>query len=131
MIKEYKRVTENTLNKAERYLKKYNVSYKVLQGNLLTVEDLKQILSLTKHGFDEIIVTQKHAKVIYSFFDFEISNSTTNRLINFILKHQELLRTPIIFDEKNLCVGYRVKELKKFIPKYGECYTDTVGEVDD
>ncbi|UYT10285.1 ArsC/Spx/MgsR family protein [Lactococcus garvieae] len=131
MIKEYKRITESTLNKAEKYLKKYNVSYEILQGNLLTVEDLKQILSLTKRGFDEIIITKQHAEEIYSLFNFEISNSTTAQLINFILKHQDLLRTPIIFNEKNLCVGYKAEALQKFIPKYGEGCTDTCGEEDD
>lgn len=131
MIKEYKRVTKNTLNKAEKYLEKYNVSYEILREDLLSVEDLKQILSLTKHGFDEIMITKQQTKVIYSLFDFEISKSTTNQLINFILNHQELLKTPIIFDEKNLSVGYKVEALQKFIPRCGDRGEDKFGEAHD
>lgn len=131
MIKEYKRVTKNTLNKAEKYLEKYNVSYEILREDLLSVEDLKQILSLTKHGFDEIMITKQQTKAIYSLFDFEISKSTTNQLINFILNHQELLKTPIIFDEKNLSVGYKIEALQKFIPRCGDRGEDKFGEAHD
>ena len=82
----------------------------------LNSELLIQVLRLSQLGFDEIVVQNPQSKEIqalketcYSLF--------FNQAIPFILSHPELLKTPIILDEKRLLVGYNSDAIRVFTPR--------------
>ena len=80
---------------------------------LITREDLLHILYLSENGFSDIMKKEgktldKHKEIL----DMNVSDG-----IDFILLHPELLRSPLIFDEHKLMVGYNVEKIRAFIPK--------------
>ncbi|WP_232245092.1 ArsC/Spx/MgsR family protein [Lactococcus lactis] len=41
---------------------------------------------------------------------------STEQMIQFILKNQQLLRSPITFDDRRLLIGYNNEDIRTFIP---------------
>lgn len=89
--------------------------FKSLQRQDLSSQDLKHILSLTDGGFVEIMVSDYQAQKLYRNLTFDFEELSTEELIDFILKHPRLLRTPLVFDEKRLCIGYDTEGFRAFM----------------
>ncbi|AYG00586.1 ArsC/Spx/MgsR family protein [Lactococcus allomyrinae] len=127
MIKVYKREnSDKRAYKAVEWLESHQLPYKIITRKELTGELIKEILLVSDRGFDEIMVSRfrvSHAhKLFYEKFDFE--KMTVNRLVHILLEFPELLRSPIIFDEKKILVGFNGDEIRKFLPRthYGRKY---------
>lgn len=87
--------------------------------NNISKEDLLHILKLSEQGLLEILKSSTSAKApLKSKLDI-INRLNFNESLNFILKHPEVLRSPIVFDEKHLLIGYNSDEIRQFIP---QCY---------
>lgn len=107
MIKIYFNKGQNKLlNKTIEWIETELLTYELIPRRQLSSQHLKHILSMTDNGFEDILLSEYHAKKIYSYLDFDYESFSTNELIEFILHHQDILGAPIIFDENHLCVGY-------------------------
>lgn len=84
-----------------------------LFDQLVTIEELKQMTSLTDMGALDIIAPEYLAVVQHLFKDGSIS---LTELYEAIQNEPKLLNLPILYDDKRLCVGYKVEELQKFLP---------------
>ena len=80
----------------------------------ITVDELKSILRLTEDGVTEIISTKSKT---FQELNINIDELSLNELYNLIIKHPQMLRRPIILDEKRLQVGYNEEEIRKFLPR--------------
>ncbi|MBK0084575.1 hypothetical protein IAE51_11810 [Lactococcus sp. S64] len=49
-----------------------------------------------------------------TFFDYE--ELSTEEFIAYILRRPKILRTPLIFNDKKILVGYNDFEIRQFIP---------------
>ena len=83
----------------------------------LSKENLLQILALSDQGFSEIL---KHrageGTVLRNKLD-AIQALSFNDTVDFILHNTEVLKSPIIFGDHKLLVGFNAEEIRKFMPK--------------
>ncbi|MCP3025693.1 Spx/MgsR family RNA polymerase-binding regulatory protein [Halobacillus sp. A5] len=79
-----------------------------------TVEELKQILSLTTNGIDEILA--KRSKEFKSL-NLEVEELTINEFLKLLNEKPKLLRRPILTDGEKLVVGYNEEGLKGLTSK--------------
>ncbi|PGY07376.1 transcriptional regulator SpxA [Bacillus sp. AFS031507] len=102
--------------KAKAWLEDHQIAYK--ERNILsepiTIDEIKEILRLTEYGTDEIIST--HSKA-FQKLNGNIESLSLQELYKFIKDNPELLRRPLIIDEKKLQVGYNEEEIRRFMPR--------------
>ncbi|MFK4897220.1 ArsC/Spx/MgsR family protein [Lactococcus petauri] len=83
----------------------------------LTKENLRHILALTELGFSEIL---KHrageGTALRNKLD-AIHTLSFNDSMDFILKNPEVLKSPIIFGEDRILIGFNADEIRKFMPQ--------------
>lgn len=86
----------------------------------ITSRELIHILSLTDNGFYDILKKSGSKDSQTEERKRSIHLMKFNEGIKFILENTDLLRSPIIFDEKKLIIGYNSDEIRVFLPKkYG------------
>ncbi|MBV7509106.1 transcriptional regulator SpxA [Bacillus sp. sid0103] len=102
--------------KAKTWLENNQIAYKErnILSEPLTIDEIKKILRLTEYGTDEIIST--HSKA-FQKLNGNIESLSLQELYKFIKDNPELLRRPLIIDEKKLQVGYNEEEIRRFMPR--------------
>lgn len=102
--------------KTKQWLNKNQITYveKNLFDQLMTIEELKQITSLTELGAIDIIADEYLSVVSHIIKDDDIS---LTELYDFIQKEPKLVKLPILVDDKRLMIGYNEKILNKFLPE--------------
>lgn len=102
--------------KARAWLQTHKVPY--LEHNILTQpltpEDLRKILMKTENGTEDIISTRSK---VFQKLAIDVDNLTTNELIDLVTKFPNLLRRPIITDDKRLEIGFNEDEIRAFLPR--------------
>lgn len=106
----------SSCRKAKKWLKEHNISYseKNLFNIKITDNDIKSILEKTENGFEDIISTR--SKIIKEQ-DINIDDMKIKELVDFIKVHPNILRRPIILDDKRLQIGYNDEEIRCFLPR--------------
>ena len=102
--------------KAKSWLNKHDITYteRNLYAQPLSVDEIKEILRKTEGGTDEIISTRSKK---FKNLNIDINTTPLNELCEIIQKNPDLLRRPIVFDEKNLHAGYNEEEMGRFLPR--------------
>lgn len=80
----------------------------------LSAEELRQILSLTENGTDDIISTRSK---IFQKLNVDLEELPISQLLSLIAQNPSLLRRPIILDSKRLQVGFNEDEIRAFLPR--------------
>lgn len=80
----------------------------------LTPDEIKSILRLTENGTEDIISTQSKA---YQELSIDIDSLPLQDLYTLIRENPQMLKRPIILDEKRLQVGYNDEEIRSFLPR--------------
>ncbi|GIN40617.1 transcriptional regulator SpxA [Heyndrickxia oleronia] len=116
MVMLYTTPSCGSCRKAKAWLEEHHIDY--IERNIIsrsiTVDELKSILRLTEDGVTEIISTKSKT---FQELNINIDELSLNELYNLIIKHPQMLRRPIILDEKRLQVGYNEEEIRKFLPR--------------
>lgn len=112
-------MTKNTClssKKAKKWFEKNKIPYfeRNMTKDPLTIDELQSILQMTLEGTDEILKTRSK---VYKELDRNIGDLPLKDLLEFIHAHKELIRSPIILDEKRIMVGYNQNEIRQFIPR--------------
>ena len=101
--------------KAHAWLEEYNIPF--IERNIMkdppTKTELTKILSLTSKGTEEIISTRSKA---FMRLDINIEDYSLEELYELIYHHPEILRKPIIIDQRRIQVGYNESEIRQFVP---------------
>lgn len=102
--------------KVKQWLDKRCIPYqeKELFDHLVTMEELKQMTSLTEMGVIDIIAPEYLSMVQHVIEDNDIS---LKELYESMEREPKLLKLPILYDDKRMLVGYNEEELNKFLPK--------------
>lgn len=102
--------------KVKQWLDKRCIPYqeKELFDHLVTMEELKQMTSLTEMGVIDIIAPEYLSMVQHVIEDDDIS---LKELYESMEREPKLLKLPILYDDKRMLVGYNEEELNKFLPK--------------
>lgn len=86
-----------------------NIIAQPLQPN-----EIKRLLRMTENGTEDLISTR--AK-IFSKLQLDLETISTSELIALIAQHPDLLKRPIMFDEKRLQIGYNEEDIRRFLPR--------------
>lgn len=85
----------------------------ILSGSL-TKDEIKEILSKSLDGTEEIISTRSN---VIKENKIDLNSLSLNELIDFIYENPSCMKRPIIMDDKRIQVGYNAEEIRSFIPK--------------
>ncbi|HEK9098800.1 transcriptional regulator Spx [Bacillus pfraonensis] len=102
--------------KAKAWLEEHQIDYieKKIVSNSMTVDELKSILRLTEDGATEIISTRSKT---FQELNINIEALSLNEFYKLIIEYPQMLRRPIMLDEKRLQIGFNEEEIRKFIPR--------------
>ncbi|MGD6877189.1 transcriptional regulator SpxA [Bacillus infantis] len=116
MVNLYVSSSCTSCRKAKAWLEEHNIEYteRNIINEPLSVEEIKSILRMTENGTEEIISTKSKA---YQQLDMEIESLPLKELYQLIADNPQMLRRPIIIDEKRLQVGYNDEEIRSFLPR--------------
>ena len=116
MVILYTTVSCGSCRKAKAWLEEHQIDYieKNIVSNSITVDELKSILRLTEEGATEIISTRSK---IFQELNINIEALSLNEFYKLIIEHPQMLRRPIMLDEKRLQIGFNEEEIRKFLPR--------------
>ncbi|MEH7282057.1 transcriptional regulator SpxA [Bacillus toyonensis] len=116
MVILYTTASCGSCRKAKAWLEENQIDYteKNIVSNSLTVDELKSILRLTEEGATEIISTRSK---IFQELNINIEALSLNEFYKLIIEHPQMLRRPIMLDEKRLQIGFNEEEIRKFLPR--------------
>lgn len=120
MIKVYKNRSYNfAIDRIKTLFNNYHVSYEILNPQKLKREYIQHILKISDNGFEQIMVSKIKGEKLYSqvFGEKDIEDYTVNEMVDILLIHPQLLRSPIIFNDTKLLVGYNPDEIRLFLPR--------------
>ncbi|MES5939594.1 MULTISPECIES: transcriptional regulator SpxA [unclassified Bacillus cereus group] len=116
MVILYTTASCSSCRKAKAWLEENQIDYteKNIVSNSLTVDELKSILRLTEDGATEIISTRSKT---FQELNINIEALSLNEFYKLIIEYPQMLRRPIMLDEKRLQVGFNEEEIRKFLPR--------------
>jgi regulatory protein spx len=116
MITLYTSPSCTSCRKAKAWLQEHQLDFteRNIITNPLTVDEIKSILRLTEEGTDEIISTKSKT---FKALDVDFDTLPLHDLYQIIRNNPQMLRRPIIQDEKRLQVGYNEEEIRSFLPR--------------
>ncbi|AME09005.1 regulatory protein spx [Gemella bergeri ATCC 700627] len=102
--------------KAKAWLVENNIEFveRNIFSEALTTEEIKNILSITEHGTEDIISFRSKT---FQKLNLDIDSMSIQDLYKIIRDNPGMLRRPIIVDDKRLQVGYNEDEIRRFLPK--------------
>lgn len=116
MLKLYTSPSCTSCRKARAWLQEYNIPFE--ERNIfqepLNIDELKQILSMTENGTEEIISTRSK---VFQQLDTNLDDLPLSEVLDLVQKNPGLLRRPIMIDEKRLQVGFNEDEIRRFLPR--------------
>ncbi|WP_374284409.1 transcriptional regulator Spx [Lactococcus sp.] len=116
MIDLYLSPSCTSCRKARAWLQSHKVPF--IEHNILTQpltpDDLRKILTKTENGTEDIISTRSK---VFQKLAVDVDNLTINELIDLVSEFPNLLRRPIITDEKRLQIGFNEDEIRAFLPR--------------
>ncbi|MFC6169862.1 transcriptional regulator Spx [Loigolactobacillus jiayinensis] len=80
----------------------------------LSPKEVKQLLRMTENGTADLISTRAR---IYNKLQLDWDQLTTSEVVDLIAQHPDLLKRPIMFDEKRLQIGYNEEDIRRFLPR--------------
>ncbi len=116
MLKIYTSPSCSSCRKVKEFLKDQNIEYteKNIISSILNEKELKEILSKSENGTDDII--SKRSKIIKER-NIDVDSMTVPQLIGFIRDNPTVLKRPIIVNDRLIQVGYNEEEIRVFIPR--------------
>ncbi len=102
--------------KAHAWLEEFNIPF--IERNIIknppTQLEFQKMMSLTVNGTDEIISTRSKA---FQDLNIDINELSLYQLHELVQNHPEILRKPIIMDQRRIQIGYNESEIRQFVPR--------------
>ena len=101
--------------KVKKWFIEQNIPFKEknIFSSTLDENELKDILSKTENGTEDIISTRSN---VFKEGNIDVDNMSINQLVVFIKENPSVLKRPIIVDDRRVQVGYNEEEIRTFIP---------------
>lgn len=119
MIIVYYRVSSNSDRKALSWFNNHEIKYSKYKIRHISKDHILKILSLTTNGLDDLVKHQGSRETIDKVKKLE--NMSLGNAVDYMKTHPEIIRTPIIFSENKLLIGFHEDNIRKFIPKSHRC----------
>lgn len=116
MLKLYTTNSCTSCRKARRWLIDHEIPFeeKNFGTTPITLDELKNILSLTEEGTEDIISIRSK---VFQKLDTDINELPLHELLELVKENPGLLRRPIMIDEKRLQIGFNEDEIRCFLPR--------------
>lgn len=117
MIILYCSVSSRTSRQAMAWFKAHHIPITKKRAEKITRADIVHILSLSENGFSDILKkatgtgTRIHRITQY----LEVSNF--EQALDCIMENKDILKVPLIFDQKKLVIGYHSERIRVFLPQ--------------
>ncbi|MBG8070111.1 transcriptional regulator Spx [Enterococcus faecium] len=102
--------------KARAWLQEHQIPF--VERNIfsepLNSSELKAILQMTEDGTEEIISTRSK---VFQKLNMDLDDLPLQELLELVQNNPELLRRPIMIDDKRLQVGFNEDEIRRFLPR--------------
>ncbi|WP_026314352.1 transcriptional regulator Spx [Allofustis seminis] len=102
--------------RARDWLDEHNMSY--VERDIIkeppTMEELQEILSRTENGTGDIISSRSKA---FKDLNINIDELSMNTLYKVIQENPNILKKPILLDEKRIQIGYHEDDIRKFVSR--------------
>lgn len=135
MIKIYTSPSCSSCKKVKEWLKSQDIPFieKNIFTSVLSEKELKEILSLSENGTDDVI--SKRSRVIKEKH-VDVDSMTITELIDFIKENPSCLKRPIIVDDRKFQVGYNPDDITMFLSEakriaLWECQKGLCGDCDN
>jgi regulatory protein spx len=116
MIVCYYNISNSSCRKAVRWFRDRNIPIKEKKIEFITRSDLLTALSLSDHGFLELLKNPNMSAPELKNNINKVLSMSFNESMEFVLRHPEVLRVPLILDENKLVLGYNNEDIRVFIP---------------
>lgn len=102
--------------KAKAWFEKHSIPFRErnIFSEPLTKGEILQILRMTENSTEEIISTRSRA---FQQLKINLDDLSIDQLLALVEKNPNLLRRPIIMDDRRLQVGYNEDEIRRFLPR--------------
>jgi regulatory protein spx len=117
-------ITNSSCSSSRRaceWLKEYNIDYVEKRINEITFEELKKILSLTDRGTIDLEVRESPSakeKGEWRSINRTINEAPSLKVLFYLIhSHPQHFKTPIIFTENKLSIGFNDNDFRAFIPR--------------
>ncbi|AYF93028.1 transcriptional regulator Spx [Apilactobacillus bombintestini] len=116
MLNLYVAPSSASSRKARAWLQAHKIAFKErnINSNPLSGDEVKQILRLTENGSEDIISTRSK---IFKKLNVDFDSLSLSKLVDLVVKYPDLIKRPIVFDDKRLEVGYNEEEIRRFLPR--------------
>lgn len=116
MINLYIAPSSASSRKARAWLKDHDIAFneRNIKSKPLNAAEVKQILRLTENGSEDIISTRSN---VFKELHVDLDSLSVSQLVDLVVKYPDLIKRPIIFDDKRLEVGYNEEEIRRFLPR--------------
>ncbi|CAI2558815.1 Regulatory protein Spx [Apilactobacillus kunkeei] len=116
MLNLYVAPSSASSRKARAWLKDHDIAFheRNINSNPLNGDEVKQILRLTENGSEDIISTRSK---IFKKLNIDFDSLSLSDLVDLVVKYPDLIKRPIVFDDKRLEVGYNEEEIRRFLPR--------------
>jgi regulatory protein spx len=116
MLKLFTSPSCTSCRKARRWLVNHGIEFEErnMMNEPLSICELRQILSMTEEGTMELISTRSKA---YADLDIDLEDMSVNDLLALLKENPNLIRRPLLIDEKRLQIGYNEDEIRCFLPR--------------
>lgn len=116
MVTLYSSPSCTSCRKAKQWLRAHQIEFveRNLNKDPLTRDEIINILRMTENGTEDIISTRSKA---YLKLHLKPENMSLKQLVDLLIENPDLLKRPIIIDEKRMQVGFNEEEIRRFIPR--------------
>ncbi|UJL46198.1 transcriptional regulator Spx [Virgibacillus sp. NKC19-16] len=116
MVTLYTTPSCTSCRKAKAWFQENEIPYKErnMFSETMSIEEIKEILSLTENGTEEIISTRSK---VFQELEGDFNQLPLKELYPMIQKNPGLLKRPIIVDGRRLQVGYNEEGIRSFLPR--------------
>lgn len=115
MITLYYDLENDSVRNVIRWLELHHIALYKKRIQQLSQAELIQILILTENGFTDIMKDSSRIGNALQAQVQQIEMMNFDEAVNFVSKHLNLLKTPLIIGEGKLVTGYNKEKLKRFI----------------
>ncbi|WP_268912275.1 Spx/MgsR family RNA polymerase-binding regulatory protein [Lentilactobacillus sp. SPB1-3] len=116
MITLYVSSSNSSSRKAREWLEEHDLQFEVrnMIREPLTRDEIKQLFSLSENGSEDLVSTRAKK---YQEIKSRINDLTFSELVNILVKHQELIKRPIIKNDYMMQVGFSEEDIRAFLPR--------------
>lgn len=116
MIQMYFHTSDPAKNKMTRWFEQHQLTLQSrnIVRQPLTRPEIKHLFLMTANGSDDLLAKRSKAAQALAL---DLDKLSFNQLIALIQKHPQILKNPIVFDDRSLLTGFNLEKVGVFVPQ--------------